>query len=65
MSIDFDRLQAALAQRYALERQLEEGGMALVYLARDLKHSRQVAGSYAPLIFNGRSQIPGGRTDRT
>jgi len=43
MSIDFDRLQAALAQRYALERQLEEGGMALVYLARDLKHGRQVA----------------------
>ncbi len=43
MSIDFDRLQAALVQRYALERQLEEGGMAQVYLARDLKHSRQVA----------------------
>ncbi len=43
MSIDFDRLQAALSQRYALERQLEEGGMALVYLARDVKHSRQVA----------------------
>ncbi|GMR14361.1 MAG: hypothetical protein BMS9Abin29_2613 [Gemmatimonadota bacterium] len=43
MSIDFDRLQAALAQRYALEQQLEEGGMALVYLARDVKHSRKVA----------------------
>ncbi|MEX2153312.1 MAG: protein kinase [Gemmatimonadaceae bacterium] len=34
---------AALAQRYALERELGRGGMATVYLARDLKHDRRVA----------------------
>jgi tRNA A-37 threonylcarbamoyl transferase component Bud32 len=32
-----------LASTYALERELGKGGMATVYLARDLKHSRQVA----------------------
>src|SRR5207247_8051982 len=39
----FDRLRAALADRYALERELGRGGMATVYLARDLKHGRRVA----------------------
>src|SRR5438477_519884 len=39
----FDRLRAALADRYALERELGRGGMATVYLARDLKHGRAVA----------------------
>jgi len=39
----FDRLHAALADRYALERELGRGGMATVYLARDLKHGRPVA----------------------
>ncbi|MGD8319382.1 MAG: protein kinase [Gemmatimonadota bacterium] len=38
-----DRLTAALADRYRIERQLGEGGMATVYLAEDLKHQRQVA----------------------
>jgi tRNA A-37 threonylcarbamoyl transferase component Bud32/Tol biopolymer transport system component len=38
-----DRLAAALADRYRLERQLGQGGMATVYLAADLKHDRQVA----------------------
>ena len=38
-----DRLQAAIADRYALDRELGRGGMATVYLARDLKHDRQVA----------------------
>ena len=38
-----DRLQAALAQRYLIERELGRGGMATVYLARDLKHERLVA----------------------
>jgi eukaryotic-like serine/threonine-protein kinase len=37
------RLRAALADRYRLERQLGQGGMATVYLAEDLKHKRKVA----------------------
>jgi len=36
-------LAAALADRYRLERQLGEGGMAIVYLAEDLRHRRKVA----------------------
>ena len=32
-----------LAGRYRLERELGAGGMATVFLAEDLKHSRQVA----------------------
>ncbi|MGD8727714.1 MAG: protein kinase, partial [Gemmatimonadales bacterium] len=38
-----DRLRAALADRYTVERELGRGGMATVYLARDLKHGRPVA----------------------
>src|SRR5512143_2081414 len=38
-----ERLTAALADRYRIERQLGQGGMATVYLAQDLKHDRQVA----------------------
>ena len=38
-----DRLAAALADRYRLERELGQGGMATVYLAEDLKHHRKVA----------------------
>jgi serine/threonine protein kinase/tetratricopeptide (TPR) repeat protein len=36
-------LEAALAERYAIERELGRGGMATVYLARDLRHERPVA----------------------
>jgi serine/threonine-protein kinase len=36
-------LTQALADRYRLERELGQGGMATVYLAHDLKHDRQVA----------------------
>ena len=36
-------LQAALAGRYTVERPLGRGGMATVYLARDLRHDRAVA----------------------
>ncbi len=36
------RLNAALEGRYAIERELGEGGMATVYLAEDLKHERKV-----------------------
>ncbi len=38
-----DRLRAALAGRYTIERELGHGGMALVFLAQDLKHHRPVA----------------------
>ena len=34
---------AALADRYRVEREIGAGGMATVYLARDLRHNRQVA----------------------
>jgi TolB-like protein/Flp pilus assembly protein TadD len=37
------RAQRALADRYAIERELGRGGMATVYLADDLRHGRQVA----------------------
>ena len=39
----FDRLKEALAERYAVLRELGGGGMAMVYLAEDLKHHRKVA----------------------
>ena len=38
-----EALKAALADRYLLERELGRGGMATVYLARDLRHDRPVA----------------------
>ena len=37
------QLTEALRDRYLLERELGRGGMATVYLARDLKHDRPVA----------------------
>ena len=37
------RLKEALADRYVVERELGRGGMAVVYLAQDLKHDRAVA----------------------
>ena len=43
MSSLFQRLEAGLPERYRLERELGEGGMAVVFLATDLKHDRQVA----------------------
>jgi serine/threonine protein kinase len=38
-----EQLQSGLADRYQVERQLGRGGMATVYLARDLRHDRPVA----------------------
>ena len=38
-----DGLSAALADRYRIERELGQGGMATVYLAQDLRHDRKVA----------------------
>ncbi|MBI4500254.1 MAG: hypothetical protein HY700_03745 [Gemmatimonadetes bacterium] len=37
------RLSAGLSDRYQIERELGEGGMATVYLAHDLRHDRRVA----------------------
>ena len=38
-----ERLTTALADLYAIEREIGSGGMAVVYLADDLKHDRPVA----------------------
>ncbi len=43
MSDPLSRLTAALADRYTIERELGQGGMATVYLAADIKHQRKVA----------------------
>src|SRR6478752_5664181 len=40
---DTARLKTALADRYRIERELGQGGMATVYLAADIKHDRKVA----------------------
>ena len=37
------RLQEPLASRYRIERELGSGGMAVVFLAEDLRHRRRVA----------------------
>ncbi|HSE66813.1 MAG TPA: serine/threonine-protein kinase, partial [Gemmatimonadales bacterium] len=42
MTID-DKLSTALSDRYRIERELGQGGMATVFMAHDLKHDRQVA----------------------
>src|SRR5947208_7970186 len=36
-------LTASLAGRYVIEREIGRGGMATVYLARDVRHNRNVA----------------------
>ena len=38
-----DKLSAALSGRYEVEREIGAGGMATVYLARDVRHDRRVA----------------------
>ncbi|HET7601723.1 MAG TPA: serine/threonine-protein kinase, partial [Gemmatimonadales bacterium] len=37
------RLSSGLTKRYSLDRELGQGGMAVVYLAHDLRHDREVA----------------------
>jgi serine/threonine-protein kinase PknK len=43
VSTSTDRLRDALSGQYEIQREIGSGGMALVYLAEDLKHRRQVA----------------------
>jgi len=43
VTADPPALRIALAGRYTIERELGRGGMATVYLARDVKHDRPVA----------------------
>ena len=43
MTEPFAELNAALVDQYVIDRELGRGGMALVYLARDIKHERFVA----------------------
>lgn len=50
-----DALASALADRYILERELGQGGMATVYLAEDLKHRRKVGGRTGRAGRTGRS----------
>ena len=38
-----EQLRAGLAGRYEVSREIGSGGMAIVFLARDLKHQRTVA----------------------
>src|SRR5262245_58112314 len=38
-----EQLNSALAGRYAIERRIGEGGMAVVYVAHDSRHGRRVA----------------------
>ena len=38
-----ERVREALADRYTIEREIGRGGMAVVYLAHDIRHNRPVA----------------------
>ncbi|NNM05850.1 MAG: protein kinase [Gemmatimonadetes bacterium] len=43
MAVSLSQVQEALSGRYSIDREIGSGGMASVYLARDIKHNRQVA----------------------
>jgi serine/threonine-protein kinase len=43
MPDSFTGLSESLAGRYVIERELGQGGMAMVFLARDVRHDRRVA----------------------
>src|SRR5688572_25067168 len=38
-----DRVRAAIGAQYLLDREIGRGGMATVYVARDIRHERDVA----------------------
>ena len=48
------RLNAALEGRYAIERELGEGGMATVYLADLCLHLARASREQAPNLFSNR-----------
>ena len=43
MPDDLDELRRAIGPHYDIQRELGQGGMAVVYLARDVRHNRNVA----------------------
>ncbi len=43
MALEMQRLKSAIADRYIIGSRLGAGGMAIVYLAQDLRHHRKVA----------------------
>jgi serine/threonine-protein kinase len=43
MSDRLEQLKAALSAQYEIDKEIGQGGLANVYLARDIKHNRQVA----------------------
>jgi eukaryotic-like serine/threonine-protein kinase len=52
-----ERLIAALSGRYLVEREIGAGGMATVYLARDLRHKRPVAVKVVRPELGGRDGV--------
>src|SRR5437773_9332121 len=53
----FIELQAALAGRYSLERELGRGGMGVVYLAREVRLDRPVAIKLLPPHHTGDAHL--------
>jgi serine/threonine-protein kinase len=52
-----ERLAAALSGRYVVEREIGAGGMATVFLARDLRHKRPVAVKVVRPELGGRAGV--------